>query len=62
MTCARCDGCRWVCEAHPERRWEGVVACGCGAAGMPCEVCNIAEPPEMPEGFKVDADKGGSRH
>jgi hypothetical protein len=29
--CERCDGCRWVCEAHPERPWEGPCACGCGA-------------------------------
>jgi hypothetical protein len=21
--CARCDSCRWVCEAHPERPWLG---------------------------------------
>lgn len=20
--CARCDGCRWVCEAHPEPPWK----------------------------------------
>jgi hypothetical protein len=34
MKCARCDGTRWVREAHPERPWEGQCACGCGAAGM----------------------------
>jgi hypothetical protein len=22
MTCPRCDGSRWVCEAHCERPWE----------------------------------------
>jgi hypothetical protein len=27
--CARCDSCRWVCEAHPERPWLGPRACSC---------------------------------
>jgi hypothetical protein len=38
--CKRCDGCRWVCEAHPDRPWEGPNACGCGAPGAPCPACN----------------------
>jgi hypothetical protein len=21
--CPRCDNCRWVCEAHPDRPWDG---------------------------------------
>jgi hypothetical protein len=52
--CARCDNCRWVCEGHPERPWEGPRACGCGAPGDPCPVCNRADQdiePEMPEDF-----------
>jgi hypothetical protein len=58
--CARCDGCRWVCEAHPERPWEGQTACGCGAPGEPCPVCNRSDAdnvPEMPEGFVVDVKR-----
>jgi hypothetical protein len=58
--CARCDGCRWVYEAHRERPLEGPVACG--AAGMPCPICNTGDPPEIPPGFKVDTDENGSRH
>ena len=34
--CPRCLGSHWVCEAHPERPWEGEYACGCGAPRMPC--------------------------
>jgi hypothetical protein len=62
--CARCKGSRWVCERHPERPWDGQHACGCGAPGEPCPVCNRVEGqrPEMPEGFRVDMDKDGWRH
>jgi hypothetical protein len=56
-TCARCDRCRWVCEAHPERPWEGETACGCGEAGAPCPICNDAAPPKMPPGFIEDDGK-----
>jgi hypothetical protein len=56
--CARCDDCRWVCEAHPDRSWLGPRACDCGAAGEPCPVCNASEPPQLPAGFKLDVDKG----
>ncbi len=38
--CPRCDNCRWVCEAHPDKPWEGPRACGCGAPGDPRPVCN----------------------
>ena len=64
-TCPRCNGCRWVCEAHPDRPWEGEHACCCGAPGEPCPVCNRVEGdevPEMPEGFRVDVDEKGWRH
>jgi hypothetical protein len=57
MTCWRCDGCRWVCEAHPERPWEGPLACGCGAPGEPCPICNRPDgdtAPKLPDGFVVD--------
>jgi hypothetical protein len=62
MTCWRCDGCLWVCEAHRERPWLGEHACGCGAAGMPCPICNQtdnATEPKMPPGF---TDDEGSVH
>jgi hypothetical protein len=55
--CARCDNCRWVCQAHPEGPWEGPRACGCVAPGEPCPVCNRVDDdtlPELPEGFIVD--------
>lgn len=54
--CARCENCRWVCENHPDRPWEGERACGCGGAGMPCPVCNSSEVtlPEMPDSFVKD--------
>ena len=42
--CARCDNCRWVCEAHPDRPWLG----DCGAAGMPCPVCNPSDKANPP--------------
>ena len=65
LICWRCDGSQWVCERHPERPRSGDHACGCGAAGMPCPICNPSDeqsPPKMPPGFKVDTDKNGSRH
>jgi hypothetical protein len=64
IVCWQCDGSGWVCESHPERPWEGERACGCGAAGMPCTICNPSDgltPPRMPAGF-VDDKNGGTRH
>jgi hypothetical protein len=29
---------------------------------MPCPVCNTDELPEMPNGFKTETDKNGTRH
>jgi hypothetical protein len=61
-TCARCNGCRWICETDPDRPWEGEHACGSGAAGaLPCSDCNVTDPPRMPRGFKIDADEKGWR-
>jgi len=45
--CERCGDSGWCCEEHPavpmghrfERGGE------CGAAGIPCSICNTAEPP-----------------
>ena len=59
MVCWRCDGCMWICEEHPDGPWEGRDACGCGAAGAPCPICNTSDLPEMPPGFDVD---DGKRH
>jgi hypothetical protein len=56
--CARCDNCRFVCEAHPDKPWDGPCACGCGAPGDPCPVCNNrmyeGTEPELPEDFVVE--------
>ncbi|WP_316172162.1 MULTISPECIES: hypothetical protein [unclassified Bradyrhizobium] len=56
--CPRCDGTRWICEAHPDLPWEDSPrGCRCGAPGDPCPVCNRADadtPPELPSGFEVD--------
>jgi hypothetical protein len=58
VQCRHCDDTGWVCEAHPDRPHEGEHACSCGAAGMPCQVCNpcggIDQPPRLPPGFQVD--------
>jgi len=65
MICWRCDGTLWVCENHPEPPWKGEHACGCGAAGMLCPICNPSDeqsPPKMPSGFKIEVDKKGWRH
>jgi hypothetical protein len=55
--CVRCENCRWVCENHLDRPWEGLHACACGGAGAPCPICNPTDElsaPEMPEGFQPD--------
>jgi hypothetical protein len=55
--CKLCDDFAWVCEAHPDRPWEGLGprACTCGGVGMPCEACNpcggLDDPPPDPPGF-----------
>ena len=64
-----CGGARWVCEAHPDKPWDGESdredACHCGGAGMPCPVCNRTvgkERPEMPPGFRTMIDTDGPKH
>lgn len=55
MNCAACEDTGWVCEAHPDRSWDGPHACGCGAAGDPCPRCNAlseADRPRPPAGFR----------
>ena len=49
-------------RGSPDRPWEGRYACGCGAAGMPCSVCNKDDAPRMSDGFKINTDKSGTRH
>ncbi len=62
--CSRCDSTGWVCEAHPERPWDGKGACGCGAPGDPCPECNelAGETPRQPAGMRIDIAKDGWRH
>jgi len=51
MKCALCEDCGWVCEDHPDAPWDGIHACICGAAGMPCPQCNpsdLGHPPRPP--------------
>jgi hypothetical protein len=60
IRCQRCDDCRWICEAHLDKPWDGPTACGCGAPGDPCPDCNRAGPldqPEMPPDFEVDRNE-----
>jgi hypothetical protein len=34
--CPICFGIGWVCEAHPDRAWDGELGCTSGA-GEPCQ-------------------------
>jgi len=51
--CPLCHGSRFVCENHPRLSWP--AECNCGA-GDPCPVCNMAEPPVMPDNFVRDEE------
>jgi hypothetical protein len=64
MKCTLCEDSAWVCERHPERPWDGESACGCGAPGAPCPICNAAddEAPRMPSRFRIQFDKEGWQH
>jgi hypothetical protein len=56
MKCWLCEDCGWVCEAHPDKPWEGEEACTCGDIGAPCPECNVPEKgefPRLPDGFKT---------
>lgn len=49
MECETCDNTGWVCE-EDHRPWNAPKACGCGcgAASMPCIICNgDGEKPEV---------------
>ncbi len=49
FACLNCEDNLWVCEGHPHRPWNGGEGC-CGAAGMPCAVCNTGPVPAMEPG------------
>jgi hypothetical protein len=65
MKCFVCEDYGWVCEAHPDKPFEGEHACTCGGAGAPCPSCNESDEdtePRAPKGFKTEHDKKGWRH
>ena len=51
--CPICKGARFVWENHPPLAWP--EECDCGA-GNPCSVCNVAEPPAIPDDFIRDIE------
>jgi hypothetical protein len=51
--CPICKGARFVCENHPRLAWHDECECG---AGDPCAICNVADPPVMPDAFMRDED------
>src|SRR5262245_31732529 len=54
--CPRCDGSRWVCEAHEDRPWEG-------SSPRACPLCNADVKHTIMPGFHVMIDtKDGPRH
>jgi hypothetical protein len=52
-SCPICHGSRFVCENRPRLAWPDECECG---AGDPCPVCNVAEPPAMPDDFVRDEE------
>lgn len=56
VPCSNCDDTGWVCEAHPDKPWDGSPRkCGCGQPGAPCRKCNVANednPPRLPPDFE----------
>jgi len=36
VNCKICDNTVWVCEDHPDKKWDDGDGC-CGAAGMLCD-------------------------
>lgn len=49
-TCRRCQGERWMCEAHPDLPSDHDPA-ACAGPGVPCPDCNTSEPPRPPKDF-----------
>jgi hypothetical protein len=49
VVCARCQGSRWFCEAHPDRPSPHD---DCPGPGEPCPLCNTNDPPQMSPGFR----------
>ena len=60
VPCHNCGDTGFVCENHTNKPWNGPQACGCGAAGMPCPICNRASSDEPPDnsrhGINVTSD------
>jgi hypothetical protein len=56
ITCVRCRGVLWICEAHPDCPWPHD---GCRGAGDPCPVCNGVDVVEDPPGFNADVKADG---
>jgi len=48
MTCDRCQGALWVCEAHRDQAWPHG---DCPGPGEPCPACNTSDPPRKPRGW-----------
>jgi hypothetical protein len=51
--CPIFKGARFVCENHTRLAWPDECSCG---AGDQCPVCNVADPPAMPENFIRDKE------
>lgn len=68
LVCKLCHDTGWVCESERTKPWGGVTVehgCQCSScAGDPCPACNAttSEPPRMPPGTRIIADKEGWRH
>src|SRR5258708_35371476 len=54
MKCSRCEETGWVCEAHPDKPWEGEHACG-----PRCNPSDENVAPRPPKGFRTEFDKKG---
>ena len=62
MRCENCDGTGFVCEVHINRPWNCPRACGCGAAGMPCIICNgDGEKPDVSRVLKSVLQVAGTK-
>ena len=49
VKCRRCNDTWWMCEDHPNDPWQH----GCGAAGVPCRLCQPRErKPELPANWQ----------
>ena len=63
--CALCADTGWVCEVHPDKPWSGAAdeqACHCGAHGIPCELCNPDDMPNMLRMIRSKRDNKDRKH